>query len=155
MMCLELGVLIKETGPTEIDSLIDSIKGLLFMNQYILDIRSLVDFMNLNIQKLSRNRPEPPMISDANEEVIASLVNPYILSLQELIEHVNMNPDRHLTIRELVMCMTVATKQWSIVLDYQNQEIRDSIQSAHLSLRESIEETNRRCDEIAKNADHV
>ena len=95
------------------------------------------------------------MISDANEEVIASLVNPYILSLQELIEHVNMNPDRHLTIRELVMCMTVATKQWSIVLDYQNQEIRDSVQSAHLSLRESIEETNRRCDEIAKNADHV
>ena len=95
------------------------------------------------------------MLSDANEEVIASLVNPYILSLQELVEHVNVNPDKQLTIRELVMCMTVATKQWSIVLDYQNQEIRDSIQSAHHSLRESILETNKKCDEIAKNADSV
>lgn len=142
--------MVNETNPTEAYSLIDSIKGLLFMNQYVLDIKALTDFMNLSIQKLPRKQPEDSIVSNANEDIIVSMVNPYVLSLQNLVERGNINPDQQLTVRDLVIYLTVATQRWGDALDYQMRGIRESIQSAYVSLGDTIRETNQKCDEIAQ-----
>ena len=141
IICSELGILLEKIPPNDVDVTVESMKELLLLNHYLLDIHPLKDFMNLCLKKLSDKKLETSGLNDAAEEVIVPSFRTTRQSLHQVFESINQIPDRALTVRDLGGCLTVFANYLEERDNRQSRALQNFIQTNNNTIVQEIRES--------------
>lgn len=141
IICSELGILLEKIPPNDVDVTIESMKELLLLNHYLLDIRPLKDFMNLCLKRLSDKKLQTPLLNDAAEEVIVPSFRTNRQSLHQVFESINQIPERALMTRDLVGYLTVFVNYLEERDNRQSRALQNFIQTNNNTIVQEIRES--------------